>query len=108
MKIKALKMLRGSDVILDVGQVADLPGEVAASLLAAGVVERVSAREFAVAPEQERAIVPDGIRGEREESPEPELDAWPPNKRIKKSAKEYLAAAPEGKWAALAQQHVGE
>ena len=106
MKIKALKMLRGSDVILDVGQVADLPGEVAASLLAAGVVERVSAREFAVAPEQERAIVPDGIRGEREEQPEP--PPWPPNKRIKKSAKEYLAAAPEGKWAALAQQHVGE
>jgi hypothetical protein len=110
MKIRALTKLRGAEIILDPGQVAEIPNEAAAQLLAAGAAEKVSAREFAVAPEHERAIVPDGIRGQREkqEAEAPAPDAWPPNQRIKKSPAEYLAAAPDGKWADLARQHVGE
>jgi len=103
-------MLRGSRVALDKGQVYDLAPDVAAPLLAAGVIERIPMLEFTEAPPAERAVIPEPPRTEPSEAepPEPDIGAWPPNKRIKKSPAEYLKAAPNGKWADLARQHVGE
>lgn len=110
MKVQSRAVIRGPDLVLDPGQVAEISEALAQPLLLCGAVVAVSAPEAAVVEPAERAVQSEARKPEPKEArpPEDDLDPWPPNKRIKKSPKEYLAAAPDGKYADLARRHVGE
>ncbi len=98
-RYKALVLLRGDLICMDPGEVKELDLKVAAPHLKAGNLH-LEGPERAVAQGGEKAV-------EVPQPPEKVRGIWPPDRRIKKSAREYLDIAPKGKHAATAKKALG-